>query len=322
MTVVQGRPPPRTAPSAVTLPRSAHLREPTGPGPSTMVVKAPETGGPMSEQKRDAHRAGLIGELSAEFVGTMVLILFGCGVVAQVVAGGLGDHDSIAWAWGLGVTFGVYVAARLSGGHLNPAVTLSLAAFKGFPWSKVLPYAIAQTAGAFVAALLVRWNYTEVLAKADPGHTLKTQFVFSTLPGNGVLPVSEWGALRDQVIGTAILMLLVFAVTDLLNTPPGANLAAVVIGLIVVAIGMAWGTDAGYAINPARDFGPRLASFITGYDTAWRDQYGNFYFWVPIVGPLVGGLVGAALYRILVSPFLPVLGPGPQEVGQTPSPET
>ncbi|MFI1853633.1 MIP/aquaporin family protein [Streptomyces sp. NPDC020480] len=276
----------------------------------------------MSEQKPAAHRTGLIGELSAEFVGTMVLILFGCGVVAQVVAGGLGDHDSIAWAWGFGVTFGVYVAGRLSGGHLNPAVTLSLAAFKGFPWSKVLPYAIAQTAGAFVAALLVRWNYTEVLAKADPGHTLKTQFVFSTLPGNGVLPVSEWGALRDQVIGTAILMLLVFAVTDLLNTPPGANLAAVVIGLIVVAIGMAWGTDAGYAINPARDFGPRLASFITGYDTAWRDQYGNLYFWVPIVGPLVGGLVGGALYRILVSPFLPVLGPGPQEVGQTPSPET
>ncbi|MDX3233106.1 MIP/aquaporin family protein [Streptomyces sp. ME19-01-6] len=276
----------------------------------------------MSEQKPVVHRTGLLGELSAEFVGTMVLILFGCGVVAQVVVGGLGDHDSIAWAWGLGVTFGVYVAARLSGGHLNPAVTVSLAAFKGFPWSKVLPYAIAQTAGAFVAALLVRWNYTEVLAKADPGHTLKTQFVFSTLPGNGVLPVSEWGALRDQVIGTAILMLLVFAVTDLLNTPPGANLAAVVIGLIVVAIGMAWGTDAGYAINPARDFGPRLASFITGYHSAWRDQYGNVYFWVPVVGPLVGGLVGAALYRFLVSPFLPVPGPGPQEVGQTPSAET
>lgn len=273
----------------------------------------------MNEQKPAVHRTGLLGELSAEFAGTLVLILFGCGVVAQVVAAGLGDHDSIAWAWGLGVTFGVYVAARLSGGHLNPAVTLSLAVFKGFPWSKVLPYAIAQTAGAFVAALLVRWNYTEVLAKVDPGHTLKTQFVFSTLPGNGVLPVSEWGALRDQVIGTAILLLLVLAVTDLQNTPPGGNLAAVVIGLIVVAIGMAWGSDAGYAINPARDFGPRLASFLTGYDTAWRDQYGNLYFWVPIVGPLVGGLVGAALYRILVSPFLPVLGPGPQEVGQTPS---
>lgn len=137
-------------------------------------------------------KSGLLGELSAEFAGTMILILFGCGVVAQVAAGGaltdpaggLGDHDSIAWAWGLGVTLGVYVAARLSGAHLNPAVTLALAAFKGFSWSKVAPYALAQTAGAFVAALLVRWNYSEALAKADPGHTIKTQTVFSTLPAS------------------------------------------------------------------------------------------------------------------------------------------
>ncbi|MBL1098807.1 MIP/aquaporin family protein [Streptomyces coffeae] len=282
----------------------------------------------MTEEKEQGRRSGLIGELSAEFAGTMVLILFGCGVVAQVVAAGaltkppgaLGDHDSIAWGWGLGVTLGVYVAARLSGAHINPAVTLSLAAFKGFPWSKVLPYTLAQTLGAFVAALLVRWNYTEVLAGADPKHTFKTQFVFSTLPGNGSLPVSEWGALRDQIIGTAILVLLIFAVTDLLNTPPQANLGPFIIGLIVVGIGMAWGADAGYAINPARDFGPRLASYLTGYHTAWRDQYGNFYFWVPIVGPLVGGLVGAALYKVLISRFLPV--PGPQEVGRTPAPES
>jgi glycerol uptake facilitator protein len=265
-------------------------------------------------------RRGLAGELTAEFLGTMVLILFGCGVVAQVVAGQLGDHDSISWAWGFGVTFGVYVAARLSGGHLNPAVTVALACFKGFPWAKVLPYSVAQTAGAFVAALLVRWNYTEILAKADPGHTFKTQIVFSTLPGNGVSPVSELGALRDQIIGTAILLLLIFAVTDLLNTPPGANLAPVVIGFVVVAIGMAWGADAGYAINPARDFGPRLASFLTGYGSAWRDQYGNFYFWVPIVGPLIGGVLGAAIYRLLISPYLPV-PPEEQEPGRVPAPD-
>lgn len=266
-------------------------------------------------------RSGLIGELSAEFAGTMILILFGCGVVAQVAAGGaltdpaggLGDHDSIAWAWGLGVTLGVYVAARLSGAHLNPAVTLSLAAFRGFPWSKVAPYALAQTAGAFVAALLVRWNYSEALAKADPGHTVKTQTVFSTLPANGnpALPVHEWGAFRDQVIGTAILLLLIMAVTDVLNTPPGANLGPFITGLIVVAIGMAWGTNAGYAINPARDFGPRLASFITGYHGAWRDQYGNLYFWVPIVGPLVGGLLGAGMYKAFVGRFLPTQVPEP-----------
>jgi glycerol uptake facilitator protein len=248
---------------------------------------------------------GLAGELAAEFAGTLILILFGVGVVAQVVAGGIGDHDSIAWAWGLGVTLGVYVAGRISGAHLNPAVTVALAVFKGFSWRKVLPYSAAQIAGAFIAALIVRWNYSEVLAKLDPGHTVKTQGVFSTLPGNGALPVHTFGALRDQVIGTAILLFLILAVTDVRNSSPAANLAPFIVGLIVVAIGMAWGTDAGYAINPARDFGPRLASFVTGYGSAFRDQYGGLYFWVPIVGPLIGGVLGAGLYQALVARFLP-----------------
>lgn len=247
----------------------------------------------------------LVGEMSAEFAGTMILILFGTAVVAQVVAGGLGGHDTIAWAWGFGVTFGVYVASRVSGAHLNPAVTVALAAFKGFPWRKVLPYSLAQTAGAFVAALLVRWDYSEVLAKVDPGHTIKTQGVFSTLPGNGTLPVGDWGALRDQIIGTAILLFVIAAITDLRNTAPAANLAPVVIGVLVVGIGMAWGADAGYAINPARDFGPRLASFLTGYHTAFQDQYGYPYFWIPIVGPIIGGLVGMGLYQLLINRFLP-----------------
>ncbi|MBC6457451.1 MIP/aquaporin family protein [Actinomadura sp. HBU206391] len=248
---------------------------------------------------------GLAGEMAAEFAGTMILILFGVGVVAQVVAGGIGDHDSISWAWGIGVTLGVYVAARVSGAHLNPAVTFALAVFKDFSWRKVAPYMLAQTAGAFIAALIVRWNYTEVLAKADPGHTIKTQGVFSTLPGNGTLPVHTMGAFRDQIIGTAILLFVILALTDLRNSAPAANLGPFVIGLLVVAIGMAWGTDAGYAINPARDFGPRLASFFTGYGGAWRDQYGEIYFWVPIIGPLIGGVLGAGLYKVLIGRFLP-----------------
>jgi glycerol uptake facilitator protein len=248
---------------------------------------------------------GLLGELAAEFAGTMILILFGVGVVAQVVAGGIGDHDSIAWAWGIGVTLGVYVAGRTTGAHLNPAVTLGFALFRGFPWHKAVPYAVAQTAGAFAAALLVRWNYTEVLTMVDPGHTLKTQGVFSTLPGNGTLPVTLWGGLRDQIIGTAILLFVIFALSDTANMAPSANLGPFVIGLLVVAIGMAFGTNAGYAINPARDFGPRLASFLTGYGGAWRDQYGGLYFWVPIVGPLVGGALGAGLYQMCIARFLP-----------------
>jgi glycerol uptake facilitator protein len=267
----------------------------------------------MAERLRSR---GLMGELASEFAGTFILILFGVGVVAQVVAAGIGDHDSIAWAWGLGVVLGIYTAGKISGGHINPAVTVALAVFRGFPWRKVAPYALAQTAGAFAAGLLVRWDYTEALAKADPGHTIKSQGVFSTLPGNGALPVHEWGAFRDQVIGTAILLFLVVAITDVRNTAPAANLAPVVIGLLVVAIGMAWGSDAGYAINPARDFGPRLASFLTGYGTAFRDQYGNLYFWVPIIAPLIGGLVGVGLYDLLIGRFLPA--EGADEVGRLP----
>lgn len=259
---------------------------------------------------------GLVGEMAAEFAGTMILILFGTGVVAQVVAGGIGNHDSIAWAWGLAVMLGVYVAGRISGAHLNPAVSIALATFKGFSWKKVAPYSLAQLAGAFVGALIVRWNYTEVLAKFDPGHTIKSQGVFSTLPGNGSGPVSMWGGFRDQIIGTAILLFLIVAITDIRNTPPAANLTPFIVGLLIVGIGMAWGTDAGYAINPARDFGPRLAEYFTGYGTAFRDQYGELYFWVPIVAPIIGGVLGTGLYEFLVGRHLPKDGELTQEPGR------
>ncbi|MFY2789293.1 MIP/aquaporin family protein [Rhodococcus sp. KRD162] len=261
---------------------------------------------------------GLPAHMAAEFAGTMILILFGVGVVAQVVSGGeagsLGGHDSIAWAWGLGVMFGIYVAGRITGAHLNPAVTIAFALFRGFSWKMVAPYVLAQTAGAFVAALLVRWNYNDMINAIDPGHTTATQTIFSTLPGNGTLPVSVSSALLDQIIGTAILLFLIVAVTDSLGTAPMANMAPLIVGLIVVAIGFAWATNAGYAINPARDFGPRLASYITGYGGAWRDQYGGLYFWVPIVGPLVGGPIGVLLYDLLIGKNLR------KQEGATPEP--
>ncbi|TDW22169.1 MIP/aquaporin family protein [Kribbella kalugense] len=265
----------------------------------------------------------LLGECSAELAGTFILILFGCGVVAQVVAGGIGDHDSIAWAWGLGVTLGIYVAGRMTGAHLNPAVTIALAAFRGFSWRKVLPYAVAQFLGAFLAALVVRWNYTEALNKFDPGLTRKSQIVFSTLPGNGStdLGVHLWGGFRDQIIGTAILMMVILAITDLRNTSPAANMAPFIVGLLVVGIGMAWGTNAGYAINPARDFGPRLASFLTGYGGAFKDQFGDLYFWVPIVAPILGALVGALLYDVLVGRNLPIADED-EEPGRIPEENT
>jgi len=248
----------------------------------------------------------LWGEISAELLGTMILILFGTGVVAQVVTGdgAAGDHDSIAWAWGIGVTLGVYVAARISGAHLNPAVTIALAAFKGFEWRKVAPYIAAQVVGAFIAALIIRATYADLIDKIDPHHTYASQGIFSTSPTAGV---SIPSAFLDQVVGTAILVFVIFALTTATNNPPMANIGPVVVGLLVVALGMAFGGNAGYAINPARDFGPRLASWITGYGDAWWSTSGShpLYFWLPIVAPILGGLIGGALFTYLIERHLP-----------------
>jgi glycerol uptake facilitator protein len=255
----------------------------------------------------------LFGELIAELLGSLMIAIFGLGVVAQVVvgAGGLGDHDAIAWSWGLGVTFGIYVAGTVSGAHLNPAVTLAVATYKGFPWNKVGPYMIAQFLGFFIGAFAIYFNYYWSLKAIDPGHTYKTQGVFSTLPGNGnnALDVHIPQAFLDQVLGTAVLVFLIFAITDVLGANPTAAVSAIVIGLVVVGIGFALGTNDGYAINPARDFGPRLMEWIVGYKGAWNDQRGTLFFWVPILGPLVGGLIGGGVYQVTVARTLPMTIP-------------
>jgi len=207
-------------------------------------------------------KPGLAAELMSEFLGTFVLILFGTGVVAMVVlfpsssGGGIvhGGYTNITLGWGLAVTMGIYIAGKISGAHLNPAVTLTLAVFRGFSWSKVLPYSIAQTAGAFIAAALVYRNYLPAFRLVDP-QLEKTAGVFTTFPA---FPGLLQAGFLDQVIGTALLLLLILAITDEFNSPPGANLVPLMIGLVVVAIGMSFGGMHGYAINPARDLGPRL----------------------------------------------------------------
>ena len=208
---------------------------------------------------------------------------------------------------------GVYVAGRLSGAHLNPAVTVALATFKGFPARKIVPYIAAQVAGAFVAALLVRFNYSDLIHNVDPNHTKATQGIFSTSPDANVSMVT---AFSDQMIGTAILVAVIFALTSAVNNPPLANTGPLIIGLLVVAIGLGWGANAGYAINPARDFGPRLASFITGYHDAWFSANGpQLYFWVPIVAPIIGGLIGGGLFVFCIERFLPAAVGNPAEIG-------
>src|ERR1700761_1827226 len=137
----------------------------------------------------------LSSELIAEFFGTLVLILFGNGVVAMEVLFDKGGYTNITLAWGLAVTMGIYVAGKISGAHLNPAVTLTLAVFRGFEWKKVVPYSIAQIAGAFVAASLVYWNYCPQFLKVDPGLE-RTAGVFTTFPA---FPDQPSAGLLDQI---------------------------------------------------------------------------------------------------------------------------
>lgn len=289
--------------------------------------------------RRRGYRQGLGGEMAAEFLGTFVLILLGVGSVAVAVAGlpGSGRQTGdfgpanwliISWGWGLAVVFGVYVAGGISGAHLNPAVTLGFAARRDFPWRKVLPYWLAQVIGAFVAAALVyasyRWAIDAANTKAGVPRdkSLPTYSIFATFPAE-YFGDSWWGPLLDQIVGTGILLLLICALIDKRNTAPMSNLHPFLIGLVVVAIGLTFGTNAGYAINPARDFGPRLFTYFEGWGSiAFPGTFEWFsgYWWIPIVGPLIGGLAGVAVYDLLISPLIKARSVEPEEGPATEEP--
>lgn len=241
----------------------------------------------------------LPAELIAEFLGTFILLLIGDGVVAMVVLFGTGvpgeivngGFTNINLCWGLAVAMGVFTAGKVSGAHLNPAVTLAMAAFRGFPKAKVLPYCAAQIAGAFAAAATVFANYRPAILKFDPALS-KTAGIFTTFPAFPEVPSAGF---LDQVIGTALLLFLILAMTDENNVQLPTWAAPFGVGLIVVAIGMSFGALHGYAINPARDFGPRLFTVVAGYANNGLTD-GSLTFITPIVAPLLGGLLGAWLY--------------------------
>jgi MIP family channel proteins len=247
---------------------------------------------------------GTAREAAAEFLGTFVLIVFGSAVVAQVVLSGQthGGYLSINIAWGLAVTMGVYVAGGVSGAHLNPAVTLAVAVHRDFPWRKVLPYWAAQTAGAFTGAAVTFLTYRAAFDRFDGGlrqvtGAKATAGIFATYPQEFLRTMPD--GLIDQVVGTALLIALIFALTDQRNLAPDGRIVPVLFGLLVVLIGMTFGFNAGYAINPARDLGPRLFTFVAG----WGGEVfraGNHWWWVPIAGPLVGGVIGGAVYDRLI----------------------
>jgi MIP family channel proteins len=201
------------------------------------------------------------------------------------------------------VVMGVYVAGGVSGAHLNPAVTLTLAIRRGFPWRKVLPYSAAQLAGAFTGALVTYITYREAFDRFDGGlrqvmGPQATAGIFATYPQAFLSTVP--GGLIDQMVGTALLLLLIFAISDAKNLAPEPKIAPIVVGLAVVLIGMTFGYNAGYAINPARDLGPRLFTAVAGWGSEVF-RAGNGWWWVPIAGPLIGGVAGGLAYDVFIA---------------------
>lgn len=237
----------------------------------------------------------------AELLGTMLLVVLGDGVVGNVVLNQTKGQNSgwivITAGWACAVTIAVYAVSSISGAHLNPAVTIAMALLGKFAWASVPGYIAAQVAGGILGGVIVwlaylpHWRVT-----ADPGAKLA---VFCTAPA-----IRSVGAnLIAEVIGTAMLVLALLVVLSPANLVPGSDFAKgfgpVLVGVIVWAIGLSLGGTTGYAINPARDLGPRIAHALLPIAGKGGSDWG--YAWIPVAGPVVGGVIGALAYRFLWS---------------------
>jgi len=258
----------------------------------------------------------MLGQLIGEVFGTFILILLGDGVVANVgLAPRLGaaayNWNTITIGWAFAVIVAVYVSAGVSGAHLNPAVTIALAFKRGFPWGKVLPYVGAQMVGAFLGALGVYLCYRDGLVSAavpnvwatGPGSVFGQAF-WGTAQAAGVASTGATSFLTafiTEVFGTAVLLWGILASGDSKNTGLMHNMGPFLVGGTVLAVGLSLGGPSGYAINPARDLGPRIFGTLVGTTDLWSSGY----WWIPIVGPIIGGIIGIYLYDWFVTAFLP-----------------
>lgn len=228
----------------------------------------------------------------AEFLGTMLLILLGDGVVANVVLkktkGNAGGWIVITTGWGLAVAMAVYLVGRISGAHINPAVTLALAVKGDFPWSQVGGYILAQMLGAFVGACLVYLTYLPHWSETEDADAKLA--VFCTGPA-----VRDYGKnLLAEIVGTFVLVLGVLGIG---GNKLAEGLNPLLVGFLVWSIGLSLGGPTGYAINPARDLGPRIAHAVLPIPGKRDSDWG--YSWVPVVGPIIGGILGVLFYSFL-----------------------
>ena len=253
----------------------------------------------------------LKAQCTAEFLGTGLFLFFGIGCLSALkVAGASLGLWEICIIWGLGISLAVYLTSGISGGHLNPAVTVALWLFACFPGRKVFPYIVSQVAGAFGGAVLAYVLYSTMFTEFESAHhiargveSLQLASIFSTYPAASL---SIWHAALVEVVITSMLMGMIMALTDDGNGVPKGPLAPLLIGLLVAVIGASTGPLTGFAMNPARDFGPKLFTWMAGWgDIAMTGGRDIPYFIVPIIAPLIGACLGAAIYRYLIGNNLP-----------------
>ncbi|MEB0039732.1 MIP/aquaporin family protein [Pseudomonas sp. MH10] len=254
----------------------------------------------------------LTGQCIAEFMGTALLIFFGTGCVAALkVAGASFGLWEISIIWGVGVSLAIYMTAGVSGAHLNPAVSIALCIFGNFEKRKLPFYIIAQVAGAFCGAALVYGLYISLFFDFEHTHhmirgsqaSLELASIFSTYPNPAI---STGQAFLVELVITAILMCVIMSLTDDNNGLPRGPMAPLLIGLLIAVIGSSMGPLTGFAMNPARDFGPKLMTFFAGWgEMAFTGDREIPYFLIPIAAPILGACLGAAGYRGLIARYLP-----------------
>lgn len=258
----------------------------------------------------------LMGECIAEFIGTGLLIFFGVGCVAALVLTGASFGQwEISIIWGMGVAIAIYCTAGVSGAHINPAVTIALAAFHGFDKRKVLPYIFAQLLGAFCSAALVYGLYSNLFTDYEITNgflrsseaALSTAGVFSTYPHPSL---SFMGAFAVEFVITAVLMFAILAIGDSSNGEPRGAMSPILIGVVIAVIGGSLGPLTGFAMNPARDFGPKLFAYFAGWEYALTGAKDIPYFIVPILAPIAGACFGGWLYPKVIGQYLPLAGHG------------
>ncbi|XP_062395723.1 aquaporin-10a [Sardina pilchardus] len=250
----------------------------------------------------------LLRECMAEFLGTFVLLMFGCAAAAQVKTSRdtKGQFLSANMAFSVGVMAAMYLSKGISGAHLNPAVSLSFCVLGQVPWRKLLPYSLAQLLGAYLACWVVYWVYYDAIMAFSGGVLTvtgpnETASIFATYPSDFL---SLQRSFLDQVVGTAMLMVSILPLGEERNisVPPG--LIPPVVAGIVLGISMGMSSNCGAAINPARDLGPRLFTLSAGWGTEVFSCY-NYWFWVPLVAPMIGGVLGSVIYVLFIDWHLP-----------------